>query len=128
MGSLNLHHALKLQGEMFLGADIQRHSANVTLMNRSYHLRHNGITNLISKLDELLLVVAHLLGHHRYAGTLEELAHHLGLNKSIFLYLGTSGIGSGDDTRERHGKRHLVAEVDVSFFKELCHLGAGSMQ
>src|SRR5574344_1264944 len=88
MGSLNLHHALKLQGEMFLGADIQRHSANVTLMNRSYHLRHNGITNLISKLDELLLVVAHLLGHHRYAGTLEELAHHLWLDKSILLYLG----------------------------------------
>ena len=140
-----LHHTFKLQSKMLLRADVQRHAADIALVYRTHHLSHHGVAYLRGKVDELLLVVAHLLGHHRYAGTLEELAHHLGLDKSIFLYLGyyltnaryihteelylgTSGTWSGDDTRERHSQSNLVAEIDMSFFKELCHLGTGSMQ
>ena len=66
--ALYLHHAVKLQCQVFGCAYVQRHAAHVALVYRAYHLSHHGESHALGKGRQLLFVLRHQLGHQRYAG------------------------------------------------------------
>ena len=106
----DLHHTVELKGEMLGSADVQRHTTHIALVNRTDDLRHDGITHLLGKGDELVLRRGYLLGHHRDAGTREQFAH--GLWRYIAI-----GVDAGDGLVE-------TGDVDaVELYLEGCWLG-----
>lgn len=150
-GTLYLHHAGELEGQVLWRADVERHTSHVTLMDGAHDLGHHRITHLLGESQEFLFRGADHLGHHRDAGTGEHVAHGVGSEPSaVFSFkLQASHLAeehivqAGDvdtvefhlmggwlrgvhDARQGRGQRHLVAEVDMSLRKELGHLWAGS--
>ena len=139
------HHAVEFEGEMLGGAYVEGHSAHVALMHRAYHLGHDGVAHLLGEGRKLGLVVAHFLGHHRYAGALEQLMHVPGGYVSVAvdalddlpyarhidaeqLYFGRGGLRGLHHLGEGCGERDLVAEVDMPLLQELGHLWAGRVE
>ena len=55
-GTLDLHHAVELQRQVFGSADVQGHAAHVALMDGAYHLGHYGIAHALGEADELVLL------------------------------------------------------------------------
>ena len=70
---------------MFRRTDVQGDTAHITLMYRSYHLRHHRITYLLGKGDEFVFRRAHQFRHQRDTRTGENLAHGLRRHVAIFL-------------------------------------------
>ena len=144
-GVLNLHHAVELQCQVFGGAYVQRHAANVALVNGSHHLGHYGEADPFGKGRQLVLRRAHQLRHHGDTGTRQQFAHRFGLDVAILadarddlvqpryvyaveLHFGRCRGRRAHDLTQRCGQCHLVAEVHVTLGQKLGHLGACRVQ
>ena len=81
---------------MFCRTDVQGDTAHITLMHRSYHLRHHRITYLLGKGDEFVFRRAHQFRHQRDTRTGENLAHGLRRHIPILLDAQDDLVESGD--------------------------------
>ena len=129
---------------MLRRTDVQGDTAHITLMYRSYHLRHHWITHLLGKGRQGLLVIAHHLRHHRNTGTLQQLMHNIRRHITIFLNIADDIPDTGhihakefdlrcgrrrcaDNAGKCGGQRHFVREIDMTFFQKFCHFGTSRM-
>ena len=105
-GTLDLHHAVVFQRQMFRCPDVQGNATYITLMDRSYHLSDNGIPHLLGEGDELVFRRAHQFRHQRNTGTGENVAYGLRWHVTILLDAHDDLVESGYvDAVELHLRR-----------------------
>ena len=70
-----LHHAVELCRQHLLGADVQRHTAHVALVDGPNDLGHYGIAALLGKGANVVFLSTHKLGHRGDAGCRQQLVN-----------------------------------------------------
>ena len=147
---LNLHHAVELHLQVLRTANVQRHTTYITLMHRTDDFSNDRVAYFISKGRQLVLRRRDQLRNHRNACTSKQLPHNVrtdvvtalrlgsrktGDNLSDFRHIDTEEFYLGRGWRrcahhltQRRCQSDLIAEVDVTFLQEFCHLGTCRMQ
>ena len=125
--------------------DVEGNTSHIALVHRTNHLGHHGEAHFLGKGNHCSLVLAHEFGHHGYAGTLEQLAHHIGFYITVLLDLADDftnawninakkfdfrcgRLWSLHDLCQGCGQCHLIAEVDMSLAQEFGHLWSCGVQ
>ena len=75
--TVNLHQSVELCCQHLSATNVQRHTADITLMHRSHHFCHYRIATLVGKVQDLLLHLTDKLRHGRYSCTFKEFANHM---------------------------------------------------
>ena len=94
--SLDLHHPVVFQSQMFRCTDVQGNTAHITLMDRSHHLGHHREAHFLGKGDELVFRRAHQFWYQRNTRTFQNLTYNLWLDIAVGMDVKDDLIESGN--------------------------------